>query len=158
MPGVAVCVAMHTGWAFRPKRGDGHWASRWAWCKTCRASTGPQKHGAERRSGRCAWRFPGNTQEFEFRQGGEFQNSATLRPGDSSFYTIADYRNKKTRQVAFCNLQKGIGNSSDLQIAELQNAKKHSQWAAVTRCAFWLGNVEEARRSSCHVASHLSRH
>jgi hypothetical protein len=81
-----------------------------------------------------------------------------FRPGDSSFYTIADYRNKKTRQVAFCNLQKGIGDSSDLQIAELQNAKKHSQWAAVTRCAFWLGNVEEARRSSCHVASHLSRH
>ena len=74
MPVAAVCVAVHTGWAFRPKRGDGHWGSRWARGKACRASTGPQKHGAERRSGRCAWRFPGDTPEFEFRQGGEFQN------------------------------------------------------------------------------------
>ncbi len=58
----------NTGWAFRPKRGDGHWGSRWARDGACRASTGPQKHGAERRSGRCAWRFPGDThwQEFEF--------------------------------------------------------------------------------------------
>ena len=30
MPVAAVCVAVHTGWAFRPKRGDGHWGSRWA--------------------------------------------------------------------------------------------------------------------------------
>ena len=78
MPVAAVCVAMHTGWAFRPKRGDGHWGSRWARGGACRASTGPQKHGAERRSGRCAWRFSGDTQEFEFRQGGEFQISATF--------------------------------------------------------------------------------
>jgi hypothetical protein len=66
MPVAAVCVAVHTGWAFRPKRGDGHWGSRWARGKACRASTGPQKHGAERRSGRCAWRFAGDAQEFEF--------------------------------------------------------------------------------------------
>ena len=46
-----------------------------------------------------------------------------LRPRDSSIYTIADYRNKKTRQVAFCNLQKGIGNSSDLQIADCKTQK-----------------------------------
>ena len=28
MPVAAVCVAVHTGWVFRPKRGDGAWASR----------------------------------------------------------------------------------------------------------------------------------
>ena len=86
MPVAALCVAVHTGWAFRPKRGDGHWASRWAWCKTCRASTGPQKHGAERRSGRCAWRFPESTQEFEFDRVASFKipplfsTSATFFP------------------------------------------------------------------------------
>ena len=78
MPVAEVCVAVHTGWAFRPKRGDGHWGSRWARGKACRASTGPQKHGAERRPGRCAWRFAGDTQEFEFQQG-EFRISTGWR-------------------------------------------------------------------------------
>ena len=78
MPVAEVCVAVHTGWAFRPKRGDGHWGSRWARGKACRASTGPQKHGAERRSGRCAWRFAGDAQNSNFDRVASFKIYATL--------------------------------------------------------------------------------
>ena len=103
MPVAAVCVAVHTGLAFRPKRGDGHWGSRWARGGACRASTRPQKHGAERRSGRCAWRFSGDTQEFEFRHGGEFQNSATL----------STFGHFKTRTGIGLNLTTPTGNLTE---------------------------------------------
>ena len=74
--------------------------------------------------------------------------------------SIVGYDCKMQKNKTLCSVivQSGIGDSSNCRIAYCKTQKNIRNGLGDYDAACLLGNVEEARRNSCHVASRLSRH